>query len=74
MDGGYENPASSCAQYGVLAYAAMGTLRSPTFYVMSGQQNPNYFSANQINLIYSTVIGQITSEEYFYLVSDMSTS
>jgi hypothetical protein len=27
---------------------------------MSGQQNPDYFSANQINLIYSTVIGQIT--------------
>jgi hypothetical protein len=38
---------------------------------MSGQQNANYFSANQINLIYSTVIGQITSEEYVDLRIDL---
>jgi hypothetical protein len=43
-------------------------------YLMSGQQNPDYILANQINLIYSTVIGQIMAEEYVYLVIGLSTS
>jgi hypothetical protein len=41
---------------------------------MSGQQNPDYILANQINLIYSTVIGQIMAEEYVYLLISLSTS
>jgi hypothetical protein len=41
---------------------------------MSHQQNPDYILANQINLIYSTVMGQIMAEEYVYLVIGLSTS
>jgi hypothetical protein len=41
---------------------------------MSCQQNPDNILANQINLIYSTVIGQIMAEEYVYLVIGLSTS